>query len=262
MAQPKRINPEEAVREIREAGERRSNPVVDLSRINEYKHFFVACARKVCPGFEIRDELKGTYNDIFHWAIMDYDGNLDPDKGLFLWGDVGTGKSTMLRIIREFCHCVRPPVDDRRYYFRIDNVIDICAEFADESPGGGYNAIRCYITCPRQAFDELGSETKPTGRWGNFENVMQYIFQRRYDSRNNQFTHVTSNYTPEQIAEYYGARIYDRFKEMFNFVALRGKTFRKSTQKNFKDETDTKTKTNTKTTAKTATKTGAKPKKK
>ena len=88
---------------------------------------------------------------------------------------------------------------------------------------------------------------------------MQYIFQRRYDSRNNQFTHVTSNYTPEQIAEYYGARIYDRFKEMFNFVALRGKTFRKSTQKNFKDETDTKT--NTKPTAKTATKAGAKPKK-
>ena len=262
MGQPTRINPEEALREIREAGERRSNPVVDLSRINEYKQLFVMCARNVCPGFEIRDELKSTYNDIFHWAVMDYDGNLDPDKGLFLWGDVGTGKSTMLKIIREFCQYVRPPVDGRSYYFRIDNVIDICAEFADETRDGGYNAIRCYINCPRQAFDELGSETKPTGRWGNFENVMQYIFQRRYDSRDSQFTHVTSNYTPDQIAEYYGARIYDRFKEMFNFVALRGKTFRKSTQKNFKDETETKTKTNTKTKAKTATKTGAKPKKK
>ena len=163
--------------------------------------------------------------------MMDYDGNLDPDKGLFIWGEVGTGKSTMLRIIREFCRIVRQPVDGMMYYFRINNVIDICADYADESPNGGYRAIKEYINCPRQAFDELGSETKPTGRWGNFENVMQYIFH--------QFTHVTTNYTPDQIAEYYGARIYDRFKEMFNFVALRGRTFRKSTQKNYENETQT-----------------------
>ncbi len=60
MAQPKRINPEEALRVIREAAERRSNPIVDLSRINEYKHFFIKCALSVCPGFEIREELKET----------------------------------------------------------------------------------------------------------------------------------------------------------------------------------------------------------
>ena len=239
MAQPIRINPEEAIREIKEAGERRSNQAADLSRINQYKQLFIICARKICPDFEIRDDLKATYSDIVHWAMMDYEGNLDPDKGLFIWGEVGTGKSTLLRIIREFCYIIRQPIDGKRYYFRINNVIDICADYADESPNGGYRAIKEYINCPRQAFDELGSETKPTGRWGNFENVMQYIFQRRYDNRFHQFTHVTTNYTPDQIAEYYGARIYDRFKEMFNFVALRGRTFRKSTQKNYENETQT-----------------------
>ena len=37
------------------------------------------------------------------------------------------------------------------------------------------SGIRQYIDSPRQAFDELGSETVPTGRYGNFENVMQYM---------------------------------------------------------------------------------------
>ena len=69
--------------------------------------------------------------------MMDYEGNLDPDKGLFIWGEVGTGKSTLLRIIREFCYIIRQPIDGKRYYFRINNVIDICADYADESPNGG-----------------------------------------------------------------------------------------------------------------------------
>ena len=194
MANPKKINPADAVREIREAAERRSNRTVDLSRISEYKTLFMQCAVAVCPGFTVREEMKPAYNDIVHWAVMDYDGN--------------------------------------RYYFRIDNVIDVCAAYADESIYGGYRGIRQYIDSPRQAFDELGSETVPTGRYGNFENVMQYIFQSRYDNRYHQFTHATTNFTIDQIQDVYGERIYDRFKEMFNFVALRGKTFRINTQKN------------------------------
>lgn len=232
MSYPKKIDPSEAVRGIREAAEHRSSRTADLSRISEYKELFVRCALSVCPGFTIRDELKAAYNDILHWAVMDYTGNLDPDKGLLLWGDIGTGKSTMLRIIREFCGMVRPPVDGHRYSFRITNVIDVCADYADESSGGGYRGIRQYIESPRQAFDELGSETVPTGRYGNFENVMQYIFQSRYDNRHHQFTHATTNLTVDQIRDVYDERIYDRFKEMFNFVALRGKTFRTNTQKN------------------------------
>ncbi|WP_438589033.1 hypothetical protein [Duncaniella dubosii] len=37
------------------------------------------------------------------WTI---DGHLDPDKGLLIWGDIRHGKSTMLKIIREFCFLV------------------------------------------------------------------------------------------------------------------------------------------------------------
>ena len=123
MAYPKKINPAEAVREIREAAERRLNRTVDLSRISGYKTLFMQCAVAVCPGFTVREEMKPAYNDIVHWAVMDYDGNLDPDKGLLIWGDIGTGKSTMLKIIREFCSLVRPLIDGNRYYFNPEGTV-------------------------------------------------------------------------------------------------------------------------------------------
>lgn len=213
---------------MRETAEARSHPIVDLSRISDYKQFFVRCAHEICPGFIIREDQRQILNEITHWALMDYNGTLDPDRGLLLWGDIGTGKSTLLQIVRLFCRHVRPWVDDMPYSFRITNVIDICAEYSDESQHGGYRAIQTYIASKRQAFDELGSETIPTGRWGNFENVMQYILQRRYDLRDSNFTHATTNLSLQQLSQVYSPRIYDRCKEMFNFVEIRGKTFRKT----------------------------------
>lgn len=227
MKFPQKINPTEAISHMQDAAEARSHPIADLTKIDLYKALFIKCARVICPAFIIRDDQKHILNDITHWALMDYNGNLDPDRGLLLWGDIGTGKSTLLQIVRLFCRHVRPQVDGMPYSFRISNVIDICAEYSDESQHGGYRAIQTYISSQRQAFDELGSETTPTGRWGNFENVMQYILQRRYDLRDNNFTHATTNLSLDQLSQVYSPRIYDRCKEMFNFVEIRGKTFRK-----------------------------------
>lgn len=46
--------------------------------------------------------------------------------------------------------------------------------------------------------------------------------------RDNQFTHATTNLSLKQLSQVYSPRIYDRCKEMFNFVEIRGKTFRKT----------------------------------
>lgn len=72
-----------------------------------------------------------------------------------------------------------------------------------------------------------GAESIQSGYYGNQLNVMQYILQARYDKRHTSFTHVTTNINMNQIAEIYGARIYDRALEMFNFVELSGYSQRK-----------------------------------
>lgn len=201
----------------------RPNPALDLSRINAYKHGFLHVAKEVCPGYELRQEQKPLLNDIFRWCMM-LDGALDPSKGLWLYGNIGTGKSTMLEIVRRFCSMVRPK-DEKGfpYSFRTTNAVEICGEFAER----GYEGIKTYIDSPRQAFDEVGAECVPTGHYGTQLNVIQYILQHRYDNRFDNFTHVTTNLTKKQITERYDGRIYDRCKEMFNFVEMSGKTFRK-----------------------------------
>lgn len=188
-------------------------------------------AREVCPLFVVREEYKPIFNDIVLYCL-NAGGNLSPRKGLWIWGDIGTGKTTLLRIIRNYCALVRPvDSDGTTYGFCINNAIDVCSKFASK----GYEGLSFYVTSERddnisrQAFDELGSEAQITQHYGCVENVFQYILQRRYERHDgiNNITHVTTNLTPEQIKDNYGLRIYDRCKEMFNFIALMGKTFRK-----------------------------------
>lgn len=178
--------------------------------------------------------MKPTLNDLVRWCLM-LDGKLSPEKGLWLWGDIGTGKSTMLEIIRRYCNRYRPfqfyrdpdyPGEMRKYKmaygFRITNASFVAGAFAKE----GYPGIEDFIRNCRQAFDEVGRESIPTGYFGNMENVFQYIFQRRYDVRHGDFTHVTSNLSPDQIGQVYGDHIYDRCFEMFNFVQMSGESWR------------------------------------
>ena len=199
----------------------------------EKNDFFKIC-RHICPKYQITPEMKPLLNDIVRWCLC-LDGKYDPEKGLWLWGDIGTGKSTMLQIVNDYCRMVRKPVcyrdkahprelmkDPWEYGFRITNASAVAGAFAKE----GYPGIEGYIINCRQAFDEVGRECIPTGYFGNMENVFQYIFQRRYDLRYGDFTHVTSNLAPEQIGEVYGDHIYDRCIEMFNFVQMTGESWR------------------------------------
>ncbi len=195
---------------------------------------FLEVCKSVCPGFKITANMKPLLNDLVRWCLM-LDGKHDPRKGLWLWGNIGTGKSTMLEIVREYCREMRPPARYRRgsesralrddcwhYGFRITNMSFVAGIFAKK----GYPGIEEYIATPRQAFDEVGRECITTGFFGNMENVFQYIIQRRYDLRHGDFTHVTSNISPDQIGTFYGEHIYDRCIEMFNFVEMSGESWR------------------------------------
>lgn len=187
-------------------------------------------AKEIEPNWYARDDHKMVINNIFNWCIK-VKGNLDINKGLWLFGNIGTGKSTLLAIVKEFCKEYRGQYYSleykayKPYTYRITNVIDVCGAYQRD----GYNGIDIFVNGQCQAFDEIGSESIPMGHFGTAENVMQYILQRRYDhykSADTYITHATSNLSPEQIIERYGERIYDRCREMFNFVPILGASFR------------------------------------
>lgn len=199
------------------------SPVVDLSRIKDLKRQFLETARNICPDWRIADEHKDAVNDIFTWCLG-MNGNLDCDKGLWLWGNNGTGKTTMLKIIKNFYRAIgKRDAMGNEYGFRIVSVLEICGIYEKKGRAG----IEQFASLRRQAFDELGAEEVVTGYYGTPLNVMQYILMRRYDRRFDNFTHVTTNLDIDGFHARYGDRVYDRCKEMFNFVHLGGTTYRK-----------------------------------
>ena len=78
-----------------------------------------------------------------------------------------------------------------------------------------------------RAFDELGREPIPARHYGTELNIMQYVFQCRYELRDKIRTFTTTNLPPKSIGKLYGAYIADRVNEMFNIVELKGKSRRK-----------------------------------
>jgi len=179
-------------------------------------------ARIICPGWTVAPDNRESVNAIFEWC-MGMDGRLDLDKGLWLWGNIGTGKSTMLKIVKEFCRRIGkldPWGND--YSFRITSALEISTRYQQEGASG----IEDYIRLPRQAFDEVGAEPTATGYYGTPMDVIGTILMGRYDRRHENITHVTTNFTEDDLLARYKARVYDRCREMFNFVYFGGKSYR------------------------------------
>ena len=185
-------------------------------------------AREECPGYEFFPELSEVYNDVFDWCIMHPKGKLDPVKGLWIEGSIGTGKSTLLRIVRRFCGMVRPMQQHRNgsapmpYSFRITSALKVAAAYGKQ----GFAGLDDFIDNPCQAIDDLGCEPDTVSYYGASLNPLEFVMLGRYDVRHGDFTHVTTNLTAEEAMRRYGARVMDRCVEMFNFVTMQGPSCR------------------------------------
>lgn len=172
---------------------------------------------EVCPNFQITDENRTILNEMYKYT----NGGskvLDSSKGLWFWGDIGTGKSTLMKILAEVQR-----TDNRG--FKCVN----CSELATKFAAFGLEALNestfneVLSTNPvERGFDEVGREPIPAKHFGNDLNVMQYIFGMRYELRNSVKTHVTTNVKKESVPILYGDYIFDRLNEMFNFIEVRG----------------------------------------
>lgn len=185
-------------------------------------------AREVCPGYTLTAQEKPVIAEIFKWCMRLGDAHLSPDKGLWIWGDIGTGKSTLIKIINRFCYEVRPyeAIGRERtplpFCLIIRRAIDLCDTYAAQ----GVEGLQRIIGINRLVIDDLGTENRLTSHYGTTTNVIADLLLRRYDMRHDFQTHVTTNLSPAQIMDVYGPRIYDRCGEMFNFISLNGYSHR------------------------------------
>ena len=194
---------------------------VDLKGIDA--ETFKRIMHSVCPEFVIDDFNRQLMNDLFFY-VNEKPGRLDPNKGILLWGNVGTGKSTIIKILGEELRC-------RNQGYKTVNCSYLATQYSaiglDALNQSTYNEGSMGARPVNRAFDELGREPIPAKHYGNDLNVMQYVFQCRYELRYSVRTFATTNMPPASLSKIYGEYIFDRINEMFNIVELSGSSRRK-----------------------------------
>lgn len=143
---------------------------------------------------------------------------INSNKGILLMGNVGTGKTFIMNAMQE--NPFAP--------YRVVSVEQI----ANEYKKGGIAALDTYKsvlfnTMKNKYFgneqiglciDDVGAETEAK-HYGESINVVVDLLTERYKLRHN-LTHITTNLTINQFREFYGLRVFDRMREMFNIVSF------------------------------------------
>lgn len=182
------------------------------------KRNFLRIAKSVIPEFRIDQWNKEVITNLFNY-FNGVEGKYNLDKGLWIFGDIGTGKSSLMKVFSEYM----------KLEFNSFK-LHVCSEVCNVYGGSGdldlytYNR-NGYIGKPVwMCFDELGRETIPAAHFGTKLNVMQHILHIRYSLWQSARlkTFVTTNCDPLQIESLYGDFIRDRIREMFNIILMDG----------------------------------------
>lgn len=142
------------------------------------------------------------------------------DKGILLFGNVGTGKTTLMQLMCESVHApfqIAYAQDIVNDYQKKDgvNLIESYSQLVYNPVSGKYFGNRHIGLC----IDDIGVETEARS-YGNSKNVIGEVIAARYANLRGPFTHLTTNATTDELRAYYGPRVYDRMREMFNIVSF------------------------------------------
>ncbi len=140
------------------------------------------------------------------------------NKGIMLTGPVGTGKTSLMTLMRYFCY------QHQRHNLKS------CREISYEFSQTGYQIIQKYAGLPpfptqTTCFDDLGTE-HALKFYGNSCNIMAEILLSRYDQfvAHGILTHLTTNLSASEIENHYGTRVRSRLREMVNLLSFNSST--------------------------------------
>lgn len=190
---------------------------------------------KLCYNeFVIDNNNRDCYLNVLKWlagkpfeAINPNSGTVisgDINKGLYIAGGCGTGKSLLMTIIAGIASFYNV-----EYQFEGQKVAmcwtgkrtdEICNEFILQ----GCESINTIKNQNIICLNDLASEQPEQMYMGNRMNIIRQIIESRADQFG-KFTLITSNYpmNHKRIIEWYGDRVASRLQGMCNYLELKGK---------------------------------------
>ena len=150
--------------------------------------------------------------------------NLNPRKGIYLYGATGRGKTMIMKSLLALCAMIENKLKAAEQQFTsrrftMSNAKSIVTELAQLKKPEVLKKYYSGVLC----IDDLGMEDTYK-LWGNDMNVVGDIIVERYIQyqQTGQLTHATSNIVCEDWKAKYGDRVDGRMNEMFNVIRLEG----------------------------------------
>jgi DNA replication protein DnaC len=188
----------------------------------QYKAHIIHTAKTLEPNFIMDEHFKTLIKafSLYFWQdeAFEKEGYGSLQKGIFLTGNVGRGKTFLMNLFR---------INTRRQLKIIstNRVADTYQENGAEGLISTYADHHHYLI--HFCFDDLGAERTSVKHMGNELNPMERLILERYDHKKHYLTHFTSNLDAAQIEALYGTRVRSRLREMVNFFELGGDDRRK-----------------------------------
>lgn len=192
-----------------------------------YTMLYASCCTEVQSRFRMfraDDGYKRHLWDIARWLT-----GSDSSFGLFLCGNRGNGKTTIIRALQSLVFWLRSDEtsssDDRYLPFRpgfeiisAKELVHLAKAYTSPTRDNREDVSR-YLhlrDIELLAIDDLGVEPAESLNYGEFVTAAKDILSYRYDLQLT--TLATSNLAPSEIKDYYDERIADRFREMMLII--------------------------------------------
>jgi DNA replication protein DnaC len=176
--------------------------------------------------FSTEGNVKEVIPQLIRYFIGDKNGDLPINKGIYLWGDTGSGKTFLFESLQEMVK----RLGLRHQSFKIHNTTSIVEQVLID--GNLNSSLYVSSSC---VFDDFGIEEPIVRVYNNEIKPMTTIVNRAYESFKNsqQMTHFTSMLPLEGLLDkeskgikQIDRRVFERIKEMTTSVKLSGKSKR------------------------------------
>lgn len=201
---------------------------VEINDKNTHKNGLVNLLLNIENQYIIDKFNKDILNKLFHYFIGDIEfcqkNDIDLNKGIFLVGGVGTGKSILIQAFKQYTGLI---IEKNSFqYFNSNEIIDTTniqgVTYLERFGDLKHQTIACYI-------DDIASKNETVKNFGTEINVIENILITRYNifKKYNKLTHLSSNIYPNELNKMYDLRVVDRLLEMCNIFELTGNSRRK-----------------------------------